>query len=169
MENEIVDPDNEYIKICAYEYCKKVFEADHMLQCYCPEKNGVRNFCKNRQKRLNDQKKKEEKEMEAKTIEVAPTPPVIVSEPAVLPKDPIMDAYKQKAAQRDLTIKFIISRIEAYKFIDVPLITIEAFGIDLTAFDHKQFLPAQKRHMLVFGTYGAIWIEDHLIRFTNLI
>ena len=167
MENKNVDPDTEYIKICRYEFCKERFEAHHMLQSYCPEKDGISNYCKNRQKRLDDAKKKEAQETEAK--KEAPPPTLGAVEPAVLPKDPVMEAYQVKSTQRDLTIKFIIARLGAYNFIDIAVKTLDSFGIDLTGYDHKKYLPEKKRDMLVFGTYGVIWIDDHLIRFTNLI
>ena len=45
----ILDPENEYYRSCPY--CGTKFMADHMLQIYCPEKYGKKNYCKNRQKR----------------------------------------------------------------------------------------------------------------------
>jgi ribosomal protein S27AE len=44
------DPRGEYKRICPY--CLEPFIATHMNRFYCPEKNGVKNFCKHRQKRL---------------------------------------------------------------------------------------------------------------------
>lgn len=44
------DPRCEYLRICPY--CLEPFTATHMNRFYCPEKNGIKNFCKYRQKRL---------------------------------------------------------------------------------------------------------------------
>lgn len=44
------DPRGEYKRICPY--CLEPFTATHMNRFYCPEKNGIKNFCKYRQKRL---------------------------------------------------------------------------------------------------------------------
>lgn len=44
------DPRGEYKRICPY--CLDPFTATHMNRFYCPEKNGIKNFCKHRQKRL---------------------------------------------------------------------------------------------------------------------
>lgn len=46
------DPRNEYSRECPY--CEELFIADHMSRKYCPEKNGIKNYCKNRYKRLKD-------------------------------------------------------------------------------------------------------------------
>ena len=51
MTNNI-DPRGEYTRVCPY--CRESFVADHLSRFYCPDKNGRKNFCKNRQKRIND-------------------------------------------------------------------------------------------------------------------
>jgi len=50
------DPRGEYSRVCPY--CLQTFIATHMNRFYCPEKNGTKNFCKNRQKRLVDELRK---------------------------------------------------------------------------------------------------------------
>ena len=50
------DPRGEYIRVCPY--CYENFIATHMNRFYCPEKNGIKNFCKNRHKRLVKELKK---------------------------------------------------------------------------------------------------------------
>lgn len=45
-----LDPRGEYKRVCPY--CYDTFIATHMNRFYCPEKNGIKNFCKHRQKRL---------------------------------------------------------------------------------------------------------------------
>lgn len=44
------DPRGEYIRVCPY--CHETFIATHMNRFYCPEKNGKKDFCKARFKRL---------------------------------------------------------------------------------------------------------------------
>lgn len=49
-ESNFIDPRGEYKRVCPY--CYDTFIATHMNRFYCPEKNGIKNFCKHRQKRL---------------------------------------------------------------------------------------------------------------------
>jgi len=56
MSNQI-DPRGEYTRVCPY--CKESFIADHLSRFYCPEKNGIQNQCKHRQKRIMDKIRKE--------------------------------------------------------------------------------------------------------------
>ena len=55
MSNQI-DPRGEYTRVCPY--CKESFIADHLSRFYCPEKDGKKNQCKNRQKRVMDKVRK---------------------------------------------------------------------------------------------------------------
>ena len=68
-----MDPRGEYQRVCPY--CGESFIAHHMLQIYCPEKNGHPNYCKNRQKRIHDNEQKVEMERALKdmTIVLVPT------------------------------------------------------------------------------------------------
>lgn len=50
MTEYFVDSRNEYLRKCPY--CFSTFTATHLNRQYCPSKNGILNFCKNRQKRL---------------------------------------------------------------------------------------------------------------------
>lgn len=52
MALPFTDPRQEYGRICPY--CKEEMTVNHMNRVYCPEKNGVKNFCKNRFKRLKN-------------------------------------------------------------------------------------------------------------------
>ena len=45
-----MDPRGEYMRECPY--CKLQFTANHMNRDYCPSKNGKKDWCKNRYKRL---------------------------------------------------------------------------------------------------------------------
>lgn len=47
---EHTDPRGEYKRVCPY--CLEPFIANHMSRFYCESKNGIKNYCKNRQKRL---------------------------------------------------------------------------------------------------------------------
>jgi hypothetical protein len=42
------DPHGEYLRVCLY--CHESFIAKHMNRFYCSEKNGIKNFCRNRYK-----------------------------------------------------------------------------------------------------------------------
>jgi glutamine synthetase type III len=45
-----MDPRGEYYRECPY--CKLQFTANHINREYCPSKNGKKDWCKNRYKRL---------------------------------------------------------------------------------------------------------------------
>ena len=45
-----IDPRGEYYRECPY--CKLQFTANHINREYCPSKNGKKDWCKNRYKRL---------------------------------------------------------------------------------------------------------------------
>lgn len=66
MEAEIIDPRGEYHRICPF--CFDEFIADHMNREFCPEKNGTKNWCKNRFKRLSANKKIEVSNQEELTV-----------------------------------------------------------------------------------------------------
>jgi ribosomal protein S27AE len=48
------DPLGEYVKVCPY--CGEIFTAGHMNRQYCYEKNGFKDYCKNRYKRFSKQR-----------------------------------------------------------------------------------------------------------------
>lgn len=62
LEN-ISNVDGTQARICPY--CNEYFKVLHLNRLYCPEKNGIKNFCKNRYKRIlkNELKEQERKEM----------------------------------------------------------------------------------------------------------
>ena len=62
MEFENPDPRGEYKRTCPY--CDEEFTAQHMNREYCPEKNGIIDYCKNRYKRLAKLEKEEQARME---------------------------------------------------------------------------------------------------------
>ena len=51
------DPLGEYFRLCPY--CKDAFIANHLSRKFCPEKNGVADYCKNRFKRKKSSELKE--------------------------------------------------------------------------------------------------------------
>ncbi len=52
MGTQFQDPRGEYSKQCPY--CLKLITVNHLNRDYCPEKNGIKDFCKNRFRRLKD-------------------------------------------------------------------------------------------------------------------
>jgi hypothetical protein len=52
MAAHFQDPRGEYSKQCPY--CLEYITVDHLNRDFCPEKNGIKNFCKNRYRRLKD-------------------------------------------------------------------------------------------------------------------
>lgn len=52
MAAQFQDPRGEYSKQCPY--CLEYITVDHLNRDYCPEKNGKKDFCKNRYRRLKD-------------------------------------------------------------------------------------------------------------------
>jgi hypothetical protein len=52
MAAQFLDARGEYSRQCPY--CLEYITVDHMSRKYCPEKNGIKDFCKSRFKRLKD-------------------------------------------------------------------------------------------------------------------
>ena len=52
MTAQFQDPRGEYSKQCPY--CLEYITVDHLNREFCPEKNGIKDFCKNRYRRLKD-------------------------------------------------------------------------------------------------------------------
>ena len=45
-------------------YCSEIFDADHGLREYCPEKYGKKDYCKAKQKKMVDEKRLAERIIE---------------------------------------------------------------------------------------------------------
>ena len=80
MENQfILDPRGEYSRICPY--CLEVFIANHLTRIYCPVKNGIKNFCKYRHKRLIQKLNENGAELVSKNNSKAPLKIIIDKHP----------------------------------------------------------------------------------------
>lgn len=52
MSMQFQDPRGEYSRQCPY--CLEYITVDHLNRIFCPVKNGIKDFCKNRFKRLKN-------------------------------------------------------------------------------------------------------------------
>lgn len=52
MSMKFQDPRGEYSRQCPY--CLEYITVDHLNRIFCPVKNGIKDFCKNRFKRLKN-------------------------------------------------------------------------------------------------------------------
>ena len=126
MTNNI-DPRGEYTRVCPY--CKESFVADHLSRFYCPDKNGRKNFCKNRQKRINDNLRKSGSVL----IEHRKNPmQVFIEEPLLYEKD--IDQIIINT-QKDKNISILSEFLGDEKFIEVTERELLEKGFDSKLFD----------------------------------
>ena len=126
MTNNI-DPRGEYTRLCPY--CRESFVADHLSRFYCPDKNGRKNFCKNRQKRINDNLRKSGNVL----IEHRKNPmQVFIEEPLLNEKD--IDQIIINT-QKDKNISILSEFLGDEKFIEVTERELLEKGFDSKLFD----------------------------------
>ena len=126
MTNNI-DPRGEYTRVCPY--CRESFVAYHLSRFYCPDKNGRKNFCKNRQKRINDNLRKSGSVL----IEHRKNPmQVFIEEPLLNEKD--IDQIIINT-QKDKNISILSEFLGDEKFIEVTERELLEKGFDSKFFD----------------------------------
>ena len=133
------DPLGEYKRICPY--CKVEFTANHMNRDYCPDKNGRKDYCKNRYKRVakdelsfadDDIRIVVEKDHENKNIEAIPT--------------------KENALR--LTIRLMEDTLKNQITIKLPLHHLSNLGASYDAYDHQYTIPGTELKVLTYGPYA---------------
>ena len=148
------DPRGEYKRVCPY--CHETFTVTHMNRFYCPEKNGKKDFCKNRFKRLV-------KEMKELGIEIdrPKRPPLkLLFEPSEKDFRNIDDGIKETLLNRK--IKILEKILGSSDSKDIAWTELENLGFTVDSYDEFTI----NEHGTRSPTYGAfqlIWISENEI------
>jgi hypothetical protein len=153
MQFENPDPRGEYIRECPY--CHEVFTAQHMNRQYCPEQNGIIDFCKNRYKRLAKLEKLEQSIIE-EDLKLDTTIP---SEEDELE---LIDA--QDVKQQICNVGIMAATLGNRQTIKLPKYFLKEKGAVYETYDEQFQLPGSDLQVLTYGPYAMAWgYENHII------
>jgi hypothetical protein len=146
------DPRGEYKRICPY--CLEPFTATHMNRFYCPEKNGIKNFCKHRQKRLI----KEFKESGIE-IERPERPPLkLLFEPSEKDFRNIDEGIKETLLNRK--IKILEKVLGGLDSKDIAWTELENLGFTVDSFDEFTINENGTRSP-TYEDFQLIWMDEN--------
>lgn len=153
MEFENPDPRGEYIRECPY--CHDVFTAQHMNREFCPEKNGMIDYCKNRYKRIARLEKEEQCSIEIEE------PPDIPIPPEEVKCEPI---EANVVSPQMSNISLMAATLGSRQTIKLPKYFLKNKGVIYEAFDKQYQLPGSELLALTYGPYALAWgYENHII------
>jgi ribosomal protein S27AE len=154
------DPRCEYKRICPY--CLEPFTAMHMNRFYCPEKNGIKNFCKHRQKRLIKALKESGIELERPN-----RPPLkFLFEPSVKDSRNIDEGIKETLLSRN--IKLLYELLDGAKKKIVNQEQLENIGFEFESFE-KMETNLYGTKSPIYGEIKLTWLSDGKVEIINLI
>lgn len=153
------DPRGEYKRICPY--CLEPFTATHMNRFYCPEKNGIKNFCKHRQKRLLKELKEDGIE-----IERPKRPPLkLLVEPSEKDFRNIDESIKETLLNRKIKIlEKVLGELDSK---DITWNELENLGFTLDSIDEIT-LNEFGTQSPTYGKIQLIRLSENKIRVTKL-
>jgi hypothetical protein len=119
------------------EFCGEMFYAHHGLQRYCPEKFGKKDYCKNQQKKLMNEKRLADRviELTKSGINLSLTPPL----------------------EKNKQILNSIMGFESMKIVSSN--DLDLYGFDIRYYDYR--IPKNDTEMFVLyvGDYNIEWID----------
>ncbi len=158
-EFENPDPRDEYIRICPY--CVEEFIAGHMNRLFCPEKNGIINFCKNRWKRIARLGK-----------QVVPIVEVEKSFGTVQKKELLVQEVVKNIQPSSVTlytplvgnISIMGATLGQFHHLKLPIDYLTDMGAVYEAFDNQYKLPGTELFGATYGPYAVVWgYEKHIV------
>jgi hypothetical protein len=157
MEPEIVDPRGEYHRICPF--CFGEFIADHMNREFCPEKNGTKNWCKNRFKRLSANQKIEvsiqEEELTVVENNQNATRNLVVHE---------VELSQNKVDYLISNISIIGSVLKNSQNLKLHIDYLVDLGFVYDAYELKHQIPNTNLFAAIYGPYAIAWAyENHIV------
>jgi uncharacterized C2H2 Zn-finger protein len=156
MQIENPDPRGEYIRECPY--CHKVFTAQHMSRQYCPEQNGIIDYCKNRYKRIAKHEKLEQSINEVEE-ELETTIP---SEEDELD---LIDARDVK--QQICNVGIMAATLGNRQTVTLPASYLKEKGVVYEAYDKQHQYTDTGLQVLTYGPYAIAWSYEKLIILTH--
>lgn len=141
--DENPDPIGEYVKECPY--CGDTFTAGHMNRQFCPEKNGYKDYCKNRYKRR---------------IKDELAPDNVDLSTAESENEPIKNPEAETVVETPIELnKLIIQNImsdTSQKNITSDILDHNCF--DINYFDSRTPIPGTNNYLVNIGDYTLEWI-----------
>lgn len=158
METEYEDPRGEYLRICPY--CDDEFVADHMNREFCPEKNGVENWCKNRYKRISKELHSQELNIDNDIIAILNGSEIAKTQSSVISKQ--SPAKKSDSLVSNISIIGAVIKNEPY--LKLPIYYLKNLGFSYESFEHKYQLPNTELFVVMYGPYAIAWgYENHVV------
>ncbi len=163
----IIDRTSPFYRECPC--CGEEFMADHMHRKFCPEKFGVKDFCKTKFKQL-----KAEQQIIASSLYQIPfyKPPIPVPAqitPVAAIQQPIVIQPAEAPNQflRSQIIERIIFLLNGKKYIESTPEVFENAGVDFTVYDQRIPLPKSNLFYTEIGDYAFFWMETNKILLTH--
>jgi hypothetical protein len=154
MEFENPDPRGEYKRTCPY--CDEEFTAQHMNREYCPEKNGIIDYCKNRYKRLAKLEKEEQARMELE--EATDTP---------LEEEKAEPIEANVVSPLITNISLMAATLGNRQTITLPKSYLKDKGAVYEAYDKQHQYLDTELQVLTYGPYAMAWGYENFIILTH--
>jgi hypothetical protein len=151
MVFENPDPRGEYKRTCPY--CDKEFTANHMNREFCPEKNGMINYCKNRYKRIAKYEKLEQ-ELDA----------TISSEEDEIELE-LIDVRDLK--QQICNVSIMAATLGNRQTVTLHESFLEDNGVVYKTYDEQFQIPGAELQVLTYGPYALAWGYENQIILTH--
>lgn len=163
MAVQFQDPRGEYSKQCPY--CLELITVDHLNRDYCPEKNGIKDFCKNRYRRLKDSLK-----AMGVVIEKPESKPLKISITRDKPKSKktIDDVINDSIIERNKKILESLLGSEEYCKIELSELLQEGYEVDF--YDSEQDTSSGYQ-VYKIGRFAVVFLDKDMayITFENLL
>lgn len=159
MAAQFQDPRGEYSKQCPY--CLEYITVDHLNRDYCPEKNGIKNFCKNRYRRLKDSLKESGvviEKPESKPLKIS------ITRDKTKSKKTINEDIYDSIIERNKRILESLLDSEEYCQIELGELLQEGYEIDF--YDLMQ--NSTSGHVVYkIGRFAMVFLDDFMVYITH--
>ncbi|MFN5148786.1 MAG: hypothetical protein ACK5EK_07255 [Flavobacteriia bacterium] len=158
MVAQFQDPRGEYSKQCPY--CLEYITVDHLNRDFCPEKNGIKDFCKNRYRRLKDSLK-----AIGIVIEKPASKPlkITISRDKTHSKKTIDDDINDSIVDRNKRILHSLLGSKDHRQIDLSDLLLEGYEIDCYDSVHDT-LSGYQVHKI--GLFALVFLDNDLVYIT---
>lgn len=159
MATQFQDPRGEYFKQCPY--CLEYITVDHLNRDYCPEKNGIKDFCKNRYRRLKDSLKES-----GVVIEKPKSKPLKISitRDKTKSKKTINEAINYSIIERNK--KILESLLDSEEYCQIELGELLQEGYEIDFYDLMQNSPSG--HVVYkIGRFAMVFLDDFMVYITD--
>jgi hypothetical protein len=153
------DPRGEYVRICPY--CEEEFIANHMLREYCPEKNGKKDYCKNRYKRILMNQNLEDQDDDVQDYEENTS----VDKPDDV--DELNRLFIEGREDTYFASDLIGAHLREEQYLILPIDYLSFKGMNYSAYDELFQIPGTYLFIATYGPFAIAWIEQEKIMLTH--